>query len=206
MAEEDALTIPLAPEWTALLIVDVQNDFCAAGAGAAICQGLSRLLTAARAHGVLRVFVRALYDPPYLSPPFAAVLARLGRLGKVCQEGTLGADYWPPFRPQPEPREIEVVKHRYSAFRGTGLAENLRRYGVQTVVVTGVTTSTCVGSTARDAFFEDFFVVVASDATCDPNPERQCSELAFLDWLFGRVLPSEAIVAAWAATPTGASR
>ncbi|MCS6802925.1 MAG: cysteine hydrolase [Dehalococcoidia bacterium] len=187
------------PRRTALLVVDVQNDFCGGGAGEAIRAGLARLLDAARTTGVLRVFIRALYDQQYLSAPFAAQLAKLGRLGRVCQEGTPGADYWPGFAAQPGPRELAIVKHRYSAFRGTGLAETLRQHGVDTVVVAGLTLSTCVGATARDAFLDDFFVIVAADAVYDPDPARHASELAFLDRMIGTVLPSEAIAAAWAA-------
>jgi nicotinamidase-related amidase len=130
-------------------------------------------------------------------------LTKLGRLGKVCQEGTPGAAFWPGFEAQPGPREIEIVKHRYSAFRGTGLADTLRAHGIATVVVTGLTLSTCVGATARDAFLDDFFVVIAADAVFDPDPARQASELAFLDRIFGTVLPSEAIASVWTRTPAG---
>jgi nicotinamidase-related amidase len=193
--------LDLTPSRTALLVVDVQNDFCGGAAGEAIRVGLTRLLEAARAAAVLRVFIRAVYDPKYLGAPFAAQLAKLGRLGKVCQEGTPGAAFWSGFAPRPGPEEIEIVKHRYSAFRGTGLADRLRERGIDTVVVTGLTLSTCVGSTARDAFLDDFFVVVAADAVHDPDPARQASELAFLDRMFGAVLTSEAIAAAWAPTP-----
>jgi nicotinamidase-related amidase len=190
-------TVDLAPSRTALLVVDVQNDFCGGGAGEAVRAGLTRLVTAARASDVLRVFIRAIYDRNYLSAPFAAQLAKLGRLGMVCQEGTRGAAYWSGFEAQPGPREIEVVKHRYSAFRGTGLADILRQHGVDTVVVAGLTLSTCVGATARDAFLDDFFVVIAADAVHDPDPARHASELTFLDRMFGSVLASEVIAAAW---------
>ena len=199
------MTIDLTPVRTALLIVDVQNDFCGGGSGDAIRAGLSRLLETARAVDVMRVFIRAVYDPKYLGAPFAAQLAKLGRLGLVCQEGTLGAAPWPGFEARPGPREIEVIKHRYSAFRGTGLAETLRAHGIDTVVVAGLTLSTCVGSTARDAFLDDFFVVIAADAVHDPDPARQASELAFLDRMFGVVLTSDAIATAWTQTPAEVS-
>lgn len=199
-------TVDLVPSRTALLVVDVQNDFCGGGAGEAIRDGLSRLVTAARASDALRVFIRAIYDPKYLSAPFAAQLAKLGRLGKVCQEGTHGADYWSGFAAQPGPREIEIVKHRYSAFRGTGLASILRQHGVDTVVVAGLTLSTCVGATARDALLDDFFVVIAADAVHDPDPARHASELAFLDRMIGSVLPSEEITAAWSRSAAEVTR
>ncbi|MFN8534051.1 MAG: cysteine hydrolase family protein [Dehalococcoidia bacterium] len=189
--------LDLSPERSALLVVDVQNDFCGGGGGEVIRDGLARLVETARAAGAFRVFIRAIYDPKYLGAPFAAQLEDLGRLGLVCQEGSDGAKYWPGFEARPGPREIEVEKHRYSAFRQTGLTQRLRAEGITTVVVTGLTLSTCVGSTARDAFFEDFFVVVASDAVHDPDPEREASELAFLSRLFGAVMTSDEISAAW---------
>jgi ureidoacrylate peracid hydrolase len=190
------------PATTALLVIDVQNDFCGGGLGEKIRPHLRKLVDAARESGAFRVFIRAHYDPQYLNPPFAERLTVLGRIGKICQEGTPGADWWEGFAPAPSAREIVVSKHRYSAFRGTGLAETLRAAGVRTVIATGVTTGTCVDSTVRDAFFEDFFVVLSSDATAEFDDDVQRERVAQLGRVFAHAAPSDEIAEAMRQGPS----
>ena len=68
------------------------------------------------------------------------------------------------------PRQaIEVTKNRYSAFVGTDLDRQLKKLGVDTVVVCGFMTNFCCESTARDAHDLDYFVDVAIDATGTPG-------------------------------------
>ena len=65
----------------------------------------------------------------------------------------------------PEPGEVIIKKHRYSAFFGTDLDIILRGLGIDTVIVTGVTTENCCHATARDAMFHDYRVAFLSDCT-----------------------------------------
>lgn len=207
-----SFTEKLDPRHCALLIVDVQNEFCdpagfyagvpefAASKLASINkmrEPLLALLEAARAADCLRVFVRGIYDPVYLAPPFAEIMSARGALGRACLEGSWGADYWGPFRPEPGEREVEVVKHRNSAFHGTNLAAILRERAIKTAVVTGVATSGCVDSTARAAMFEDFFAVVPSDATADYVQERHRVHLAKLASGFATVTNAREVIKAW---------
>jgi ureidoacrylate peracid hydrolase len=202
----------LDPRCTALLIVDVQNDFCHpdgfyAGvpefAGSRLApidrmrEPLRALLEAARGADCLRVFIRGIYDPVYVAPPFAEIMSARGALGKACLEGSWGADYWDPFRPQRSRREVEVIKHRNSAFHGTDLAVILRANGIRTVLVTGVATSGCVDSTARAAMFEDFFTIVPADTTADYLEERYRVHLAKLASGFATVTDSSTVMDAW---------
>jgi ureidoacrylate peracid hydrolase len=202
----------LEPAGAALVIVDVQNEFCdprgfypsvpefskdGLAQVNAMRGPLLTLLEAARAAAALRVFVRGIYDPVYVAPPFGEIMAARGALGRACLEGTWGADYWEPFRPVRGPRELEVVKHRNSAFHGTDLAWILRANAIRTVIVTGVATSGCVDSTARAGMFEDFFVVVPSDATADYVEERRRVHLAKLASGFATVTSVAEVVSAW---------
>ena len=68
---------------------------------------------------------------------------------------------------QPLDGELVVKKYRSSAFWGTNLALLLRSNGIKSVVVCGATTEGCVESTARDAMFSDYYVVLATDAMTD---------------------------------------
>jgi nicotinamidase-related amidase len=65
---------------------------------------------------------------------------------------------------EPQDGELVVKKYRSSAFWGTNLGLLLRSNGIKSVVVSGCTTEGCVESTARDAMFSDYYVVLAADA------------------------------------------
>src|SRR4029079_9706816 len=68
----------------------------------------------------------------------------------------------------PELGDIIVSKQRFSGFHGTDLDTVLRTIGARTLVVTGCTTSLCVESTLRDAFFRDYRPLLLADCTAEP--------------------------------------
>ncbi len=157
------------PRKTALIVVDMENDFIAPGApmetpaGREMLPNLKQAIAFCREHGI-RVMYTAhahrrdgcdmgLFDD--LWPPIAS------RAGLV--DGEPGIEIYPEIAPRAD--EIVIKKHRYSGFYGTDLEIVLRGLGVDTVVVTGVTTENCCHATARDAMFRDFKVVFLSDAT-----------------------------------------
>jgi ureidoacrylate peracid hydrolase len=204
----------LDPRHTALVAVDVQNDFvhadgwCArqampgyldAGGIPAALDRVGDLLAAARAYDGVVVLLRNIGDERYLSGPSRAVFRRLqgdGRPGCTL-EGTWGADLHDVAKPVARDRELVVDKHRYSGFAGTHLDQFLRSHEIRSLVVCGFATSGCVESTIRDAFFADYYVVIAGDACADYAPERHRASLTKLDLSFGRVVPTADIVARW---------
>jgi ureidoacrylate peracid hydrolase len=207
-----SLAEKLDPAHTALLVVDVQNEFCdpegfypsvpefaddGLASVTAMRGPLLSLLETARAVNCLRVFIRGLYDPNYVVPPLGEIIHARGALGRACLEGSWGADYWEPFRPIPGPRELAVIKHRNSSFHGTDLAVILRANGIRSAIVTGVATSGCIDSTARAAMFEDFFAIVPADATAGYVQERHRVHLAKLASGFATVTTVRDVVDVW---------
>jgi len=173
------LTEKVDPAYAALIVVDVQNDFCASeGYFGRTNQDLSmiqrmvprlvRFIDEARRAGVMVVFIRSIYDAPFLSGPMKERNVRRGLVEQRCLSGTWGADF---YRVRPEPGEVIITKHRYSAFHGTELDGVLRSAGIRTTIVTGVTTNVCVESTARDAYFHDYYVVFVNDGTATTNED-----------------------------------
>jgi nicotinamidase-related amidase len=202
----------LRPEHSAVVVVDMQNDFFhPEGAGAKVSRSsaglyngdllaerLPAFLDGARAAGIVIVFVRMINDLEYLSPPVAERLDRIGLLGNGLQTGTWGADYWGEVRPdRSRVREHEVIKHRYSAFHGTDLVMLLRANRIETLAFTGVATSGCVESTARDALFNDFYGVMVSDCVADGDRESHDYSLRKYERSFGEVMESTAILDLW---------
>jgi len=163
----------IAPNRTALLVIDMQVDFGSPD-GVLALQGadvgpaqiaLARaqeLAAAARAAKVPVVFVRLLTHPGGENRIIAEEKARKDDDGPdLCVEGTRGADF---IGPQPQPGETVISKTRYSAFAHTGLGEQLHAQGIDTLVLAGLTTECCVASSAWDAFERDFHVFIAADA------------------------------------------
>jgi ureidoacrylate peracid hydrolase len=196
------------PDRTAVIVIDVQNDFCHAdGAFGRVghdnsrmpdmAAALHRLLAEARSRRVLTIFVRATYDKEVTSRPLAQHRRRLGLLQSLCLEGTWGADWFAGVAPAGAPNEVVLTKHRFDAFQGTPLDLYLRSNGIETVIVTGVVTSGCVESTVRDAFFLDYRVVVPHDGVAEAAQERHDIALAVMQRSFATVTGIDEIVKVW---------
>lgn len=84
--------------------------------------------------------------------------------------------------------ELVLEKRHASAFHGTDLGEQLRQQQVDTVVVTGLTTSGCVRATAVDALQEDFLVVIPEEAVGDRDPEAHRANLYDLNAKYADVI------------------
>jgi ureidoacrylate peracid hydrolase len=194
-----------APGTAALVVVDVQNDFCAAdgyfgkiGADIPTIQRaippLQRLIDGARAAGVLVVFVQAIYDPVDVSAPMRERNLRRKLDMPRCLTGSWGADF---YTVRPRPDEPVVIKHRYSAMINTGLDVLLKRHGIRSLLLTGVATDTCVESTGRDAYFIDYYVTMVADCCAAYSARDHEVALARFDRDYGAVVSSADIIATW---------
>ncbi len=216
MPRSDDLLVSLAqksaPGNAALVVVDVQNDFCAddgyfgrVGADVKAVQRviptLQRLIEHARKAGVLVVFVQAIYDPEYVSAPMRERNLRKGREMSRCLTGSWGADF---YGVRPKPGEPVVIKHRYSGVINTELDAVLKRHGVKSLLMTGVATDTCVESTARDAYFIDYYVTLVEDCCGAFNEQDHAGALARFDRDYGAVVTADEIIACWNAVPARA--
>ena len=120
-----------------------------------------------------------------------------GRMREHAIRGTEEVQVIPELSPQPGDTILE--KRRFSAFFKTDLDQTLRLWGVETVVVTGVTTHVCVLTTALDAIAHDFGCVIVEDGCCCHKP--QIHEGVLLGYRNSalypllRVLPSEEVIA-----------
>jgi len=207
------LTEKVSPPHTALIVIDMQNDFCAAGGmmdleGAdlgtvqAMAERLPGVLDAARAAGVLVVFIRNVYSTErnaYLSDVWLEqMLRRRGEsytVREVCAAESWQGDFYGGIGPVPG--EPIVTKHRYGAFHNTDLDTILRVHGIRTVVLTGVATNACVETTAREAFVRDYYVVFTADGTACYSDEAHEATLRTIDKYFGIVVSVDDVVEEW---------
>lgn len=196
-----------APHSTALIVVDVQNDFCDpegvsarkghdVSAAVAMAPRLQELLTEARAAGMTIVFIQTTHD---LTVDSAVWNTRMGDVDTPaydpnCRTGTWGAEF---YVVAPEEGDIVVNKHRYSAFAGTDLDMVLRTAGVKTILLTGVATNVCVESTLRDGLFLDYNVGLVPDCCAAYTPEFHDGTIANVRRTFGAVIDSADVVQMW---------
>ena len=210
-----ALEAHVDPRHAALIVVDMQNDFCdsdgalaRSGSDPSLIQAMAprllQLLDGARRVRLPIVHVRTEHSPWTDS---AAWLGRHhDRPRTVCFPGSWGADYFPGFEPrvdashEPGGHEFVVTKHRYSGFVGTDLDLVLRSHAIHTVIMTGEATNVCVESTARDAFMRNYWVVFVSDCTASTVQAAHDATLFTMARHFGTVATSDEVMAAWSAT------
>lgn len=199
--ERASLVSFTTPQDTAVLVVDVQPMFTNMTLIPPVDEVLPRLrrfLDGARAAGVPRVFIRHVIPEDRWTEVWQQQHPS-GRVKAGLAPDSPVSGFAPGFEPGPD--DLVVVKERYSAFVGTDLAAQLRARGIRTVVLVGLTTDICVGSTARDAFHHEFHTVTLSDCTAEGTQARHEAGLASLANCFGRVCTSEDLLAAWSTQP-----
>ncbi|RLK58727.1 cysteine hydrolase family protein [Actinokineospora cianjurensis] len=154
---------------TALVVIDVQNDFCTGPAVAAkfngdtaavesAAAGAARAVDAARAHGVEVVFVRFEGDAAYQGPSWRQRDAALGKQPK-CRTGSWGAEFHN-LTPAPDER-VFTKRACFDAFLTPGFAAYTDPF--DHLVFAGLYTDVCVDSTARTAFQKGFHITVLAD-------------------------------------------
>lgn len=172
----------------ALLIVDVVVAYLDkasplyAGVESALASN-ERLAKAARKAGIPVVFTNVSFQAGGLD---GGVFFRKVPALKAFMAGSpLGA--FPPTL-QPEPGELIVTKQYASAFFGTSLAATLHAMGVDTVMITGFSTSGCVRASALDALQHGFIPFVIADACGDRDPRPHEANLFDLQAKYAEVV------------------
>lgn len=192
----------LIPQQTALVVVDMQNYFlvdgmpsCVAG-GTEIIPDINRLADAVRTTGgrVIWVQTEAPEDPADWSNRAEATSASgwAARKRLLAREG----DGFP-IHKDCDVRDGDdiAIKYRYSGFLPytSELETLLKGYGVDTVLITGVATSTCCESTARDASMLDYRTIMISDGNWDA-PEMHAHTLGKFLTTFGDVQTTDQVI------------
>lgn len=184
------------PSNTAVLVVDMQNDFGAKGgmldrAGLDITgiqqaiEPTARVLRATRAAGIKIIYLKMAFKPD-LSDMGASdsvnrvqhlrigvgekVVAPDGTESRILIRDTWNTDILSELKPQAG--DGVLYKTRFSGFYDTDLDARLKKAGIKSLIITGCTTSVCVDSTVRDAMFRDYRCVVLADCVSDPSGKR----------------------------------
>lgn len=192
-----------------MIVVDMQNAFLH-DQGSVAAMGLditymketvgpvTRLVDACHTASIPIIFTRYVLRADYTD----AGLREERRPG-ACASGSLVAGSWDSDldpRMDVQPSDYILDKTRYSSFYNTNLEVILRGLQVDTLIVCGVTTEICVESTIRDAYFRDFRILVPEDAVAATDIERHRGTLRTIEYGFGTVTATNALVEALLAT------
>lgn len=215
----DAQPEPIAidPTRTALVIIDMQRDFLEPGGFgetlgndvsllARVVEPCRALLAAARERGVLVVHTREGHRPDLSDVPKAKLergaprlrIGEPGPMGRILIRGEPGHDIVPEL--YPAPGEPVVDKPGKGAFYATDLEVILRRAGVESLIVCGVTTEVCVHTTVREANDRGYRCLVPGDCCGSYFPEFHEVALRMIQaqgGIFGWVTDSRRILAAF---------
>jgi len=158
---------------TALLVMDVQQGQVSAvkAEESPLIGRIGRAIEGARLQGIPIIFVTLEFrnGHPEVDPQnrMAGGLAQAGAFKSGSAEATIYQAL------APEDHDIVVRKVRVSAFSGSDLEVVLRAQDIDTLVLTGISTSGVVLSTVREAADKDFRIVVLADGCFDPDPQVQ---------------------------------
>ncbi|HHY41095.1 MAG TPA: cysteine hydrolase [Syntrophaceticus sp.] len=159
---------------TALLIIDMQNDFCLPGAPFEIKDAMSvvpqikKALDASRNCGLPIIYVIRHYRPDGSDVEITRYHDFMKK-GGACIRGTKGAEIIDELKPLKG--DYIITKRRWSAFFQTELDILLRRLNVNQIVVTGIQTPNCIRATVWDANSLDYEVIVLTDGTAAKTPD-----------------------------------
>ena len=209
---------PVELDWgvTALVIIDMQRDFMEPGGFgetlgndvsrlAAAVQPIAAVLGAAREMGMLVIHTREGHLPDLSDAPPAKVergapslrIGDPGPMGRILIRGEPGHDIIPALYPLDS--EVVIDKPGKGAFYATELGDVLQKYGIENLLVCGVTTEVCVNTTVREANDRGYRCVVISDGCASYFPEFHDMGLRMIKaqgGIFGSVSASAPVIAA----------
>ena len=199
---------------SALIIVDMQNDFVHPEGGFAhrarenpeakidlpflmgTVPSVGRLAESFRRAGRPVIYIAHVLKPDYSDAQFPYWRATRGSLSgnrTFITEGTWGAQIIDDLKPLPG--EHLVVKKGFGGFSNTPLDTILRNLGVTTCVVCGVTTCVCVSTTIRGGVEHNYRMILVSDAVAEVHRDTHEAELKTMDRVFAEVKTTGEVVA-----------
>jgi maleamate amidohydrolase len=165
--------------------VDPKNPLAEGGMGYEAAKNLKPLLEKARAHKVPIVYTTGLNSIANGQP--------IGVSRKVVVHPKPGENEIVDLL-RPESRDIVVPKGKASVFFGTTILSYLNRHNIDTLIITGATTSGCVRATVVEAASYDYYVIVPQECVADRAEVPHKVNLFDMDMKYADVIPTKDVI------------
>ena len=191
----NAPALHIDPQTSALVLIDLQYGIVGMNVfprtSAQVIANASKLVEAFRKHHATVVLVTVGNLPdgkdllnPITDAPAGSVAGRPANFATLVTELNT------------QPSDILITKRQWGAFYGTELDSQLRRRGINTIVLAGISTNVGVESTARDAFERNYNQVFVEDAMASPSVEAHQGTLKYTFPRLGRTRSTQDVIAA----------
>lgn len=200
------------PDHTALVVIDVQNDFVhpdgfTGRSGVAMndimaaVDGVNTAIRICRSRQVPVLFVQEVVSATTVLPPY---LTRCGDF-QACpaQAGTWGAE-WFDGLDKPRPDEPVFQKPSYDGFQDTQLDVALRSAGIRSCLYVGIASHVCVEATALHGFLLGYYTVLLKDGTAGHSEAAHAALLAKWEAFYGPVTTTDVLSDTWNAASVAA--
>lgn len=201
----------LDPDQSALVIVDIQNDFCAPN-GSMHKRGMDlslvddavekivKLREAAQEFGIPVTIIRTEHYEEVDSVTWRnrfrdEVSPKAYPTSPNCVPGSWGAEF---YKIGPRDGDAVLTKYRYSVFSNAKITRHFKDSGRESLLFCGVTTDICVLSSAIEAMNRDYFASIIGDASAAYSPANQHYSLSLFSQNFGSVFNAQQVIDGWA--------
>jgi ureidoacrylate peracid hydrolase len=196
------------PNNTALLVIDIQNDYCAKEGKIAkvrkldvspvqgMVKSLIKFIKIARSKKITIIFTRMIEDNNYMRENAKIKFKASSKPLDICIPDSVGFKY---FKVRPEKKDFEITKKSYDAFSNPELSKILKKAGTKNLILTGAYTAVCVDSTLRAAYTKGYNIIVPKDLVSMPKERLNMHSAALEVWnlKFAHLANSEEIIKAW---------
>ncbi len=196
------------PNNTALLVIDIQNDYCSKNGKIAmerkmdvspvqnIVRPLINFIKVARNKKVPIIYTRMIEDHRFMKENAKIKFSASSKSLDLCSPNSNGFEY---YKVRPGKNDFEIIKKSYDAFSNPELNKILKKVKAKNLIITGAYTAVCVDATLRSGYTRGYNIVVPEDLVSMPKERFYMHSAAIDVWnlIFAHVVNSKDIVLIW---------